>query len=111
MLAQFEETLFQRECDKSPLNWRSLARDAAYDPLAARVDPRDEAGRLARPAPVRQFRGGVAVQYWSDVAFELTRSLRVAANPSQKSLTEAVEALCAFDRSPAVAVATGPDAP
>ncbi|HEY7115711.1 MAG TPA: type VI secretion protein IcmF/TssM N-terminal domain-containing protein [Tepidisphaeraceae bacterium] len=109
VLAQLDETLFQRECDKVLLNWRSLARDAGYDPAAARalvLEMKPDAWRdqflFAGSAA-----DGIAVQYWSDVAFELTRSLRVAASGGSKTLNESVGALRAFDRFPLAPLRAG----
>jgi hypothetical protein len=108
VLAQFDETLFQRECDKVLLNWRSLARDAGYDPLAARdlilaMKPDAWRDQLLFGSSA----GGIAVQYWADLTFELTRSLRVAATSSQKALADGVEALRGYDRFPLAPLRAG----
>jgi hypothetical protein len=101
-LDQFDESLLLRECDRILLNWRSLARDAAYDPAKARENLLD-----LRPEAWRDqflFSGqmkGIVVAYWTDVSGELTSALAKAASArGAGALGQAMASLRNYDHFP-----------
>ncbi len=101
-LDQFDESLLLRECDRILLNWRSLARDAAYDPAKARealLDLKPEAWR-----DQFLFSGqmkGIAVAYWTDVSAELTSALAKAASARGAGmLAQSLTSLRQYDHFP-----------